>query len=1014
MSSKKSRIDPGELSPEGGYKIKTYYPTMEQMKNFSSYIKFIHDDGGHRAGLAKIVPPPEYKPRKGGYCDDKLYDMIITNPIRQEVTGESGLYQQLNLVHKSRMSVRSFMRLAEERHNTPVHQSPEELERIFWKNIFTKPSIYGADVSGTLYDDDVEEFNLTRLNTILDNIGEDYGVTIQGVNTTYLYFGMWKTSFCWHTEDMDLYSINYLHFGAPKAWYSISPEHGKRFERLAASFFPHSFRTCRAFLRHKTTLISPQILKKYSIPFSKCIQEKGEFMITFPFSYHSGYNHGFNIAEATNFALEYWIEFGKWATRCECSSESVKISMQTFVKRYQADRYEKWLQGKDICKDPREPRHVAAAPKPTEYDLYIIGSHEDEKRTDEEELDNKRGNALQQNQSSNVKIKTKAARKVYPSIEETFQRYHELFLHDSDQKNTSLDLPHYSPIPNEMITVDPLTPMKCQSIFKCPLPKMTGEFYAQIPGFQSSLEQVAIFNKSRKKPSEIKSGKRKIEKKEKKSKKKKQREQNIPSTNYLLQFLPSTFTLEKRFNRCIAALPPHCAICQLLEPHPKDNQNIWGPIDQSNTSLEEKPCSSIEALDIKTKSSEELDKSANSSPTITAITAGPQVEHFTLPASSPILLPRGIFNSDEVIAGTTTITEDASKKPSDELQFLELNLDSSKLIRCIVCMLTVHTTCYGLDESQTSDIEWICDRCQEKNRSLISCELCPCRGGALKSMGTSWMHITCALVVPGVKYTDLIKSTRKEIKIIPQDNILCCYCDKTTGIAKYIQGRCIQCEGYWIDGKTHIPCSRFFHPTCGHRNGAKFIFFDLHRDSKTDMPIRVLCPDCNEKSKDVSDCDDVDSEESYSPSTTLIPAGSKVIALASDGYYYDGEVLSQRTNSYFDVYFPEYSELHTRVPLEAVIDLDPVKEYKMGEVMKVEVEAEGGQEKEIRAGKFKGKYQTVEYRVQFSDPSVEPEVQKIRHSNIYLNMDYMPEELLAKYKGLSDKSGFSQPEPSYE
>lgn len=38
---------------------------------------------------------------------------------------------------------------------------------------------------------------------------------------------------------------------------------------LFAGFFPGSSQGCDAFLRHKMTLISPSILKKYSIPFDR-------------------------------------------------------------------------------------------------------------------------------------------------------------------------------------------------------------------------------------------------------------------------------------------------------------------------------------------------------------------------------------------------------------------------------------------------------------------------------------------------------------------------------------------------------------------------------------------------------------------------------------------------------------------------------------------------------------------------------------------------------------------------
>ncbi len=136
--------------------------------------------------------------------------------------------------------------------------------------------------------------------------------------------------------------------------YVIPPSYSKRFEKFAASCFPALARRCPAFLRHKMTLIAPSILTKQSIPYSKMTQYENEFIITFPYAYHAGFNYGFNCAESTNFALQRWIEYGKHSVQCVCRHDMVKIGMDRFVLKYQPELYNDWCRGINLTPHPED------------------------------------------------------------------------------------------------------------------------------------------------------------------------------------------------------------------------------------------------------------------------------------------------------------------------------------------------------------------------------------------------------------------------------------------------------------------------------------------------------------------------------------------------------------------------------------------------------------------------------------------------------------------------------------
>ncbi|PAV67027.1 hypothetical protein WR25_18374 [Diploscapter pachys] len=335
-------------TPTGTVPILVYYPTMKQIRDFNYLIELIERTGAHRlCGIVKVVPPPEWSPRgqlKSDFRDAN--DYLLENPVVEKFEGERETFTRVLSVYSDQMKAKDYRKLATSAKFRPLPAAlemsdPVEIEKEFFANILDREAIYGADTEGSLYAKNVKEINMNCLGTILDETKSDG--RIKGVNTVFLYFGMYKAMFPWHIEDMDLYSINYLLHGAPKYWFAIAPESAERFERIMASTFPNEFKHCKAFLRHKFAVATPEFLKKYDIKYGTMMHRENEIILTFPRGYHMGFNMGFNIAESTNFASDRWIDYGKTALLCQCRKDTVQIDMKKFMYKYRPDEAERWM-----------------------------------------------------------------------------------------------------------------------------------------------------------------------------------------------------------------------------------------------------------------------------------------------------------------------------------------------------------------------------------------------------------------------------------------------------------------------------------------------------------------------------------------------------------------------------------------------------------------------------------------------------------------------------------------------
>uniref|UniRef100_A0A8C7SHV1 [histone H3]-trimethyl-L-lysine(9) demethylase n=1 Tax=Oncorhynchus mykiss TaxID=8022 RepID=A0A8C7SHV1_ONCMY len=917
-----------------GSRIMTFHPTKEEFKDFSRYIAYMESQGAHLAGMAKVIPPKDWKPRHTYDIDD----LVIPAPIQQVVTGQSGLFTQYN-IQKKPMTVREFRKTANtDKFCNPRYVDFEELERKFWKNLTFNPPLYGADINGTLYDPDVTEWNIGHLNTILDTVERESGIKIKGVNTPYLYFGMWKSTFAWHTEDMDLYSINYLHFGEPKSWYVVPPEHGKRLERLAKGFFPGSAQSCEAFLRHKMTLISPSILKKYGIPFEKITQEAGQFIVTFPFGYHAGFNHGFNCAESTNFATQRWIDYGKIATLCSCRKDMVKISMEIFVRKFQPDRYKAWKAGKDNTPIDH------SKPTPEAADFLKTGEpgKEGPSRSEAPDQENTPCTTTQEEKRSMLYC-TSSSSPSHPASSSSPSHPASSSSPSHPASSSSPSHPASSSSPSHPASSSsPSHPASSSSpvhqLFQrtlCPADVLHVHSYAKGDygeGETREGKEERWNDSSDSEGEELDDSKVRGVEMEKRSGVQISHTTEPLSVGFLpeqppvdedglegeswakplahlWQNRPPNLKKEKEYNRCMGLQAPYCSVCSLFQ-------------------------------------------------------AFQQAECADDGTDPPVVLPGGRLRTKPLIPEmcftTTTEPEEGAEEkepapPAPTTPHLEPD-GTSLLISCSHCSVRVHTSQYYYLPSTPPLLP------------LEHCCLCLLRGGALqKANNNKWVHVLCAVAVLEARFVNITERSPVDLSGIPLQRfkLKCYYCKKRM---KKTSGCCVQCS--------HGRCPTAYHPTCAQAAGI------LMQPDEWPFVVYVTC--CRHKGPIPTESKEVD----------RLTVGRRVICKHKNGRYYQCDVVQLSKETFYEVNFDDGSFSDNLFPEDIVgRDCAQIGPPPQGEM--VQVRWTDGL---VYGAKFVAAHIIQMYQVEFEDGSQ----LTAKRDDVYTLDEELPKRVKSRLSKASD------------
>ncbi|KAJ1257354.1 hypothetical protein BS78_K085600 [Paspalum vaginatum] len=377
-----------------------FRPTAAEFADPIAYILKIEAEAS-RYGICKIVPPLAAPPREATL--ERLKASFAANadagggatpaptfPTRLQQVGFSTKNRRpaSRRVWESgeRYTLEAFRAKARDielpRHAVPPKQATQlQLEALFWGACAARPFNveYGNDMPGSGFaapeelelELDLEsgggnaalaardvgetEWNMRLAPRARGSVLRAMGRDVAGVTTPMLYVAMLYSWFAWHVEDHELHSLNYLHFGKPKTWYGVPRDAMLAFEdAVRVHGYADDLNAIMAFqtLNEKTTVLSPEVLLSAGVPCCRLVQNPGEFVITFPGAYHSGFSHGFNCGEATNIATPCWLQVAKEAAIRRASTNSGPM-----VSHYQL------LYEIALSLRPREPKDSYGMPR---------------------------------------------------------------------------------------------------------------------------------------------------------------------------------------------------------------------------------------------------------------------------------------------------------------------------------------------------------------------------------------------------------------------------------------------------------------------------------------------------------------------------------------------------------------------------------------------------------------------------------------------------------------------------